>query len=214
MVYRRTEHMAGRIADTRARILEAARAIVAEDGWAGATVSNVADRAGIATGTVYRHWASKADLCVEVVASVSAHEIDVLNQIAAADEPVPDRLHAVIATFLKRALRGRRLAYALIAEPCDPEVEEVRLEYRALIADCIARLLDDAALAGDLHAGDSAVSATCIVGAFMEALIGPLAPFRHHGADDDGAFVEKVTAFCMRAALAPHTDIQTEETPA
>lgn len=210
MVYRKTERVVGRIADTRARILSAARAIVAEEGWAAATVSNVANRAGIATGTVYRHWASKADLCVEVVASVSAHEISVMSEIAASPAPPAEKLASMVSTFLRRALRGRRLAYALIAEPCDPEVEEVRLDYRAQLAHCIEGILREAVATGELESTDCAVSAACIVGAFMEALVGPLAPFRHHGKDEDSLLIKKITMFCLRVGLTPSTRLPVE----
>ena len=36
-----------------------------------------------------------------------------------------------IYTFSMRAMRGRRLAYALIAEPCEPEIDALALELRA-----------------------------------------------------------------------------------
>jgi hypothetical protein len=32
------------------------------------------------------------------------------------------------------AMRNRRLAYALIAEPCDPEIDQARLTYRHAIS--------------------------------------------------------------------------------
>jgi len=207
MVYRRTRYMEERISDRRARIFSAARAIVSEEGWAATTVSNVASRADIATGTVYRYWASKTDLCVEVVAEISAHEIGILDQIAISDERPGAKLATVVRTFLRRSLRGRRLAYALIAEPCDPEVEKVRLYYRAELADCIARVLRQGVDSSDFQVPDVAVAASCIVGAFMEALVGPLLPIRDMNPDEENALIEKITGFCMRAALSPTTGV-------
>lgn len=202
MVYRQTNRTFTRMADRRARILKSARVIVAEEGWAAATISNVAGRSGIATGTVYRYWASKADLCVELVATVSAREIEVLRKIAATDAPAEVRLRSAVATFLRRALRGRRLAYAMIAEPCDPEVEEVRLKYRADLALCIAGILQDGIASDEFDSADCDVTATCITGAFMEALVGPLVPLRQRGREEDRALIDKVSTFCMRAASA------------
>ena len=73
-----------------AAILEATRAVLAEDGWAALTVEGVAARAGVAKTTVYRRFASRADLAVEAVAQLvsdartepgtSAHE-DIANAV-------------------------------------------------------------------------------------------------------------------------------------
>jgi AcrR family transcriptional regulator len=51
---------------TRERLLEAARELIEEGGYGSASVAAIADRAGVASGTVYRHFASKADLFLEV----------------------------------------------------------------------------------------------------------------------------------------------------
>jgi AcrR family transcriptional regulator len=78
-----------------AAILDATRAVLAEEGWAGLSVEGVAARAGVAKTTVYRRFASRADLAVEAVAQLvsdartepgsSAHE-DIANAVRACAE--------------------------------------------------------------------------------------------------------------------------------
>lgn len=194
--------MAERLADRRARILRAARELVAEDGWAACRIARVAARAGIATGTVYRYWPSKADLCVEVVATVSEHEIAIVTAVADSGDTPADKLTAAIRIFAARALQGRRLAYALIAEPADPEVEGTRLEYRARLAQCFERILREGIMRGAVPQLDPAVAAACIVGAIMEGLIGPLAPDFGTGRQPDRRLIDQITAFCLRACTA------------
>ena len=201
MVYRRTDHMANRLADKRARILRAARGIVAEDGWASATVANVALRADVAAGTIYRYWPSKAELSVEVVETVSAREVGVVRAIAASDEAPLEKLTAAIRTFSVRALRGRRLAYALIAEPIDPEVEQVRLIYRAQLVGCFEQILEEGRRRGVFASQAPAVAAACIVGALMEALIGPLALATGRGKEVDRQLVAEIIRFCVTASV-------------
>ena len=200
MVYRRTEKASERLADKRSRILAAARNLVADGGWSAAQIDNVAAQAGVATGTVYRYWPSKAELCAEIVASVSAREVAVVKAVADAEGPPPEKLAAAVRAFANRALQGRRLAYALIAEPVDPGVESVRLDYRAELARCFERILREGIMPGVFPRLDPAVAAACIVGAFMEALIGPLAPAKE-SARADRRLVEEITRFCLRAAL-------------
>jgi AcrR family transcriptional regulator len=201
MAYRRTESVTQRLADKRAHILKAARDLVADGGWSAAQVDHVAAKAGVATGTVYRHWSSKAELCAEIVATVSAHEVGIVKAVADAGDPPAEKLQAAIRAFASRALRGRRLAYALIAEPVDPEVEAVRLDYRAQLAHCFERILREGIMRGAFPRLDPAVAAACIVGAFMEALIGPLAPAKGTGGRADRHLIEQITQFCLRASV-------------
>jgi AcrR family transcriptional regulator len=201
MVYRQTDGATKRLADKRARILTAARGLVAEGGWSAAQVDHVAVKAGVATGTVYRHWSSKAELCAEIVATVSAREVGIVKAVADADGTPIEKLEAAIRTFASRALRGRRLAYALIAEPVDPEVETVRLDYRAQLARCLERILREGIMRGAFPRLDPAVAAACIVGAFMEALVGPLAPAKGTGPRADRHLIEQITQFCLRASV-------------
>jgi AcrR family transcriptional regulator len=201
MAYQRTQQTAQRLAGKRARILKAARDLVADGGWSAAQIDQVAVKAGVATGTVYRYWASKAELCVEIVATVSAREVGVVRAIADADGTPTEKLAAAIRTFASRALQGRRLAYALIAEPVDPGVEVVRLDYRAQLAHGFERILREGIMRGAFPRLDPAVAAACIVGAFMEALVGPLAPAKGTGVRADRHLVEQITQFCLRASV-------------
>jgi AcrR family transcriptional regulator len=200
MPYQHTEQTAQRLADKRARILKAARDLVAEGGWAAAQIDPVARRAGVATGTVYRYFPSKAALCADIVATVSTREIAVVRAVADAPGTPPETLAAAIRAFARRALQGRRLAYALLAEPVDPEVETVRLDYRAQFAHCFERILRQGIMRGAFPRQDPAVTAACIAGALMEALVGPLAPSKGTGPRADTNLIEQITRFCLRAS--------------
>ena len=54
-------------AASRARILEAARLVFFRDGFAAANLDEVAERAEVAKGTLYRYFDSKAELYVAVL---------------------------------------------------------------------------------------------------------------------------------------------------
>ncbi|GAA1115295.1 MULTISPECIES: TetR/AcrR family transcriptional regulator [Kitasatospora] len=51
-------------------ILDATREALAELGWGGLTMGDVATRAGVAKTTLYRRWPSKNELVVDAVASL------------------------------------------------------------------------------------------------------------------------------------------------
>ena len=119
MPYRRTENVVRRLAEREQAILDAAGAVAAEGGMAAVQIAEVAARAGIAAGTVYRYFPSKTDLVAELVATIAGRELDAMQAAADAAPGPLSALAAAIATFAARALHARRLAWAVIAEPVD-----------------------------------------------------------------------------------------------
>jgi AcrR family transcriptional regulator len=162
---------------TRERLLAAARELIEQGGYGSASVAAIAERAGVAAGTLYRHFPSKEDLFVEVFRSVCAgEERAMLAAATAGSRSASERLQEVLATFAQRALRNRRLAWALIAEPVDPRVDAERLAYRARYAELIAATLAAGIADGELPTQDVTLTAAALVGGCAEALVGPLSP--------------------------------------
>jgi AcrR family transcriptional regulator len=209
VAYRPTELTKARKAAAREGIVTAARELVAHGGYAEAQVAAVAQRAGVATGTVYRHFPSKAELFAEVFRNASQHEVDAVVDAARKNgaATAPARIAAAVETFARRALRGRRLAWALIAEPVDPAVEAERLVFRRAYRDAFAGVIDDGVAAGELPAQDPSTSAAALVGAIGEALVGPVSPTA--GPHDPEAVVASLRDFCIRSVTGKEpTNVQ------
>jgi AcrR family transcriptional regulator len=167
------------LAPTRARLLQAAQELIEEGGYSAASVIAIAERAGVAAGTLYRHFSSKEELFVELFRSVCDREVRAMQSAAEkmpADAPYADRLETVLATFAERAMRRPRLAWALIAEPVDPRVDAERLAYRERYAGLIAEGVRAGVAAGQLPEQNAELIAAALVGGCGEALVGPLAP--------------------------------------
>jgi AcrR family transcriptional regulator len=199
MIYRRTENVVRRLAQRREAILEAARALAAEGGMAAVQIAPVAARAGIAAGTVYRYFPSKTELVAAVVAAVSERELAAMRR-AADGAPGPlSALAAALTTLAARALGRRRLAWAVIAEPVDPEIDAVRLGYRKALAGEVQTRLAAAIRAGQLPEQDVRIAAPALVGALLEGLVGPLAPDAAASAGTARDAVQALTLFALRA---------------
>src|SRR5438094_6842103 len=80
MPYRRTENVVRKLTARREAILAAAQALAAESGMAAVQIAPVAERAGIAAGTVYRYFPAKTVLVTALVEARSAAEIAALTQ--------------------------------------------------------------------------------------------------------------------------------------
>jgi AcrR family transcriptional regulator len=164
---------------TRARLLTAARELIDEGGYGATSVLAIADRAGVAAGTLYRHFASKEELFVELFRDVCDREDRAIAaSLRQLGEPPPavDVVERIVGTFAERALGNRRLAWALLAEPVDPRVDAERLAYRARSTERIAAVLARGIENGEIPAQNVSLTAAAVVGACGEALAGPLSP--------------------------------------
>jgi AcrR family transcriptional regulator len=176
MPYRRTPNVVRRLAAREQAIMDAALQLAAEGGLQAVHIAAVADRAGIAAGTVYRYFPAKTDLVAAVIASVSGRELAAMRAAADAAPGPLSAIAAGIATFAARALAERRLIWAVTAEPVEVELDALRLDFRkALVAELQVRI--DATVSRTLlPQQDPRVTAPALIGAVIEGLLGPLAP--------------------------------------
>jgi AcrR family transcriptional regulator len=192
------------VVPTRERLLRAARELIEEGGYAAASVAAIAERAGVASGTLYRHFESKEELFVEVFRAVCSGEERAMRVAAASLSrgSAVERLEKVLGTFAERALRNRRLAWALIAEPVDPLVDAERLAYRERYAAVIAEGLRAGIAAGELPAQNVELTAAALVGGCGEALVGPLSPVPSSSRPSTDEVVAALRTFVRRAVGA------------
>jgi AcrR family transcriptional regulator len=174
MAYRRTASVQARLDEQHGRLLAAATAQLAEHGYGGCSIAAVAQRAGVAAGTVYNHFTDKAELVAEVFRTVVSGEVAAVRTAVGNADDTAARLNAFVLTFAGRALKSPRLAYALLVEPVDAGVDELRLEFRVAFRDIARAVIRTGVAAGELPAQDDGVVAAALVGAIGEALVGPL----------------------------------------
>jgi AcrR family transcriptional regulator len=127
-------------ADTRARVLDAAAAVFAEQGFEGARVAAIARRAGLSVGAIYNHWDSKAELLAAVAERHSADELTSLLT-GAEDAGVLDIVAALGQRLDERPPVAPLLAEVILASRRDPEAARVLVrevqEQEALLADLL-----------------------------------------------------------------------------
>jgi uncharacterized protein YcfJ len=169
MPYRQTENVVRRLAARRAAILAAAGQAAAEGGMAAVQI-----------------------------AAFSARELVALESAAKAAPGPLSALAAAITTFAARALASRRLAFALIAEPVEPEVDVARASYRQALVNEFNKLIRNAQAGGRLPDQDAALAAAALVGALIEGLVGSLAPAAPDDAAKVRARVQALTLFALR----------------
>src|SRR6202140_1837523 len=103
MPYRRTENVVRRLAARHAAIIAAAREAASEGGMAAVQIAPVAQRAGIAAGTVYRYFPAKTDLVEALLTEIAEREIGAVRAAAAVAPGPLSALAAAIVTFASPA---------------------------------------------------------------------------------------------------------------
>lgn len=68
---------------TRQQLLDAAATVFVERGYAGATTKEIARRAGVSEGTIYRHFADKRELFAAVFADRNASNFEAVTALPA-----------------------------------------------------------------------------------------------------------------------------------
>lgn len=91
---------------TRQRLLEAAVACLAEHGWAGSTVSVVAERAGVSRGAAQHHFPTREDLFTAAVEYVAEERSTALRAL-------PGQDHAAVVSALVDLYTGPLFRAAL-----------------------------------------------------------------------------------------------------
>ncbi len=141
-------------AESRRRILEAARDVFFRDGFMQANLDEVAEKAGVAKGTLYRYFESKAELYVAVLAHNGAIFEEKMRETLDDSLPVPEQVRRTARFYFDHYVGNRdyfQIFWAIENQPVigdlpQPVVAEVsRLWERCLtiFAETIERGVQD-----------------------------------------------------------------------
>ncbi|GAA4579317.1 TetR/AcrR family transcriptional regulator [Planotetraspora phitsanulokensis] len=188
----------GRRGETRQKIYRAAVELIAEQGFTATTVDAIADRAGVAKGTVFYNFGSKEGLFAELLGHGVQRLADTLAEAARPEtarfeatrseatrpettraEPARagragalEALDAVVLAQLRFFDEYGPFARVLVAEMWREAWQEVVIRLRAGALGVYQGVLDDAVAAGELRSGlDTGTAATAIFGMVLTVAI-------------------------------------------
>ena len=162
-ISRRERHAAAR----RERILDAAARVFARKGYQRATTREIADEADVGEGTIYSYFASKRDLLLSLVSSMSE------SLLTPPQEIPPDDFEALIAAFLRDRLtlteQNADLTSVLLYEARFDD--DLRREYVENVLRKMATRLEERMTplieTGRLRSIHTGVAALAIIGSFL-----------------------------------------------
>ena len=152
---------------TRERILEAAEDVLRRFGPSKATVVDVARVLGVSHGSVYRHFASKAELRDAVTQIWLARFNGPLEAIIVEDAPAAERLHRWLRELIGAKRRLLLDDPELFATYCElgMEAREVVGEHVSHLAAQVSRILQDGVTRGEWQAAGPAATARAVLSA-------------------------------------------------
>ena len=203
-----------RARETRARILDAARTVFEEHGYAHGTTNRIATAAGLSVGSLYQYFPNKDAILVELVdahidagsEAVTAALGRALDPPSATRVPLPDLIGPVVTALVALHADGRGLHRVLFEEAPRPPEQLARLrEIERTLTAAVAALLETHP---DVRVPDAALAARLTIDT-IESLVHRVATDATSGiADDDLAaeITRLVVAYLSSGGEAPPTD--------
>ena len=182
-------------ATRRKAILDAAASLLVANGLAGTSVDAVAQRAGIAKGTVYLYFASRSDLLAALRSRYAEGLADRARSILEHADPadpgsVTDTFERLAAELLDYVHANQRLYHVLFHEAPGHQ-EQAREPLRHLVAGLLSQAMDQGAL--------TPTDAGVLAGFLLDGLHGAMLPLAHQ----DQLRVPASVGEILRRLLAP-----------
>ncbi len=147
----------------RARILDAAEVVFASEGIE-APVDDIAEKAGVGVGTLYRHFPNKEKLCEAILIERLKSLTEDAHALADADDPVA-AFFSFLQHFVELGVSKRHLIDAVMGAGLDFEkaAEPVKKELQEAVGVLLRRAQDAGAVREDVTPIGvvSLISATC-----------------------------------------------------
>lgn len=155
-------------ADRRRRVIAAAVELASEGGYELVQMRDVAARAGVALGTIYRYFESKDQLLAAALAEWTCELERGLERRPPAGDNAEDRVVEVIRRASRPIERNQMLSSALVTAVAGPD--QGTHAYQAEIHEILMRVLGEALVGLEKEQRDAVVRILCNV--WFAALIG------------------------------------------
>jgi AcrR family transcriptional regulator len=158
--------------ETRAALLEAAAKVFARRGYDGSSISEITSEAGLTSGAIYAHYASKAELFNATLEAFAERDLDQLLGRGGAE--LVDALTSLGAAIDRREpTEASLLISAIVAARNDPEVARLLIDGLAgreqLFRGLIGAAQSSEAVAGDLS--PAAITRFCVMVAMGSLIV-------------------------------------------
>ncbi|MBF8436440.1 TetR/AcrR family transcriptional regulator [Halanaerobiaceae bacterium Z-7014] len=149
-------------------ILDSAIKVMAEEGYYFTKMSWIADRAGIAVGTIYNYFSSKEEVLEEIFAREFKKRLDLLAELEESPElSVVSKLELFLVRHFEEIKKNPDLGNILVREKEFPKKEGSINQYLNQIPQSIKKLLEKGDEKGELEINKPELMAAIIFGSIQ-----------------------------------------------
>ena len=195
----------GRAAKTRGKLLDATAELLAERGYSRLSTAAVAERAGVAHGTLFKHFPTKSALMAatteRVLEDVVGQFLGMAREFAGPPEPIDQALRAVWSLFRSERLQATLELY--VAARTDEALREalrpIFTTHRSAFLSAARALLPASADESHFESNVTGILATLLGGALLWSVV------------PEPEFFQSELAFVDRIARAELARIESTE---
>ena len=115
------------------RVLRAAAEVFSGQGYDAASISAIAERAGVSKANIFHHFKSKAALYQEVLKAACQSFADAIDAVAQLEGGAADRLSAYasqrLCAYIEDPMSSRLVLRALTSDGADNDIQPVRDDF-------------------------------------------------------------------------------------
>ena len=181
-------------------MLDAARKMFREKGYERATISEIAQEAGLGKGTFYFYYPSKTAIAVALRDGLMARMATAVEKAMQSNLTFGEKLNTLIVTSFKVARQNAdlfRLAF-VGADETHPELHSESPEHVAFLTT-LTSLFDKATEAGEMKTVDPEIAARLVLGLLQQAVIEAFVS--GHGRGDESERLEQGVRQLLANAL-------------
>ena len=186
------------------RILQAAVEVIAEKGLHDTTIDEIAQRAGVAKGTVYLYFKNKDSLLASLMqVGLETFESAVKRRVATHSEPV-EQLKALIeehVTQMHNHLKFGKIIWSQTSHTTLPtELRDIFRERARSYVDLLSAILKRGQECGCMHVLDTRMTARAIIGSMNQAVF-DFTDLDYSIDTDCKTIIESITFFILNGAI-------------
>ncbi|USG65482.1 TetR/AcrR family transcriptional regulator [Brevibacillus ruminantium] len=159
--------------ETRERILAAARQLMAQKGYRGATTRKISELAGVNEVTIFRHFKNKECILIELLEEMTEIRPALERAICAETSDVRSMLMNYAEAYYNALVERKEvLIICMIEADNHPEVFDLLSRMPQTADDMLSQKLQEMHEAGHLPKGDFNIAAHMFVSSFFHAFLG------------------------------------------
>jgi AcrR family transcriptional regulator len=156
--------------ETRQRLLDAAAAEFAREGFAAANVNHISQAAGFAKGTIYNYFPSKRALMLALIDEIASAQTEFIVQHVGMEEDPTQRLKRFVSAgfaFVQDHAPQAQVMITVVYGPDDEFKQHVYEAYDKLFAAIMEDIVGYGVARGDFRPVDPGVTAALLMATYL-----------------------------------------------